>query len=529
MTDSFHKQHTEPHLTEAHEPLPDFIGPYKVESLLSKGGMSWLYLGIDPDTKKTLAIKTLPAAYIKDQLATERFQKEAKIIAITDHPNIVKLYGEGSWKKGLYMAMEWIQGISLRQFLTQHSFSLKRSLEIILQVCYALEHLHSHGVIHRDLKPENILIEESGEIKVIDFGIAQVIKDPTSQLPKSVLGTPYYMSPEQKEDPTKVTYASDIYSLGVIAYELIIGKPTFGTIELSFLPKKLRVIINKALAVSPSERYQTITSFIQDLSAYLASDDFDKEKPHQDYAKELLEIFQKTSLILSPCAPPNWEFTEIGIATDPSEIHFGLYYDLFKVSPDHFFFLIANPIKQGLDPLFTAATLRGMIRSFMTYFIKLNGKDFKPLSLINFLNDQIKDPFIKDFTLSYLYLDATLDKMTFFGAGLSSIIHIPSGASARTLHNHHPLLSHDAISDFSETIDNWNSGDLLIYHSLIPDTGLLEGRKGQMEKELTLIAQESEFLSPQAQSESILKSCKHHSLFSSSKDSHVVMSIQRIS
>ncbi len=119
--------------------------------------------------------------------------------------------------------------------------------------------------------------------------------------------------------------------------------------------------------------------------------------------------------------------------------------------------------------------------------------------------------------------------MTFFGAGLSSIIHIPSGAAARTLHNDHPLLSQNAISNFSETIDNWNPGDALIYHSLIPDTNLLAKRKTQMELELTQIAQESTLLSPQPQAESILKNCKHHSLLNASKDSQVVISIQRIS
>ncbi len=529
MTDSFYKQHTEPHLTKTEESLPDFIGPYKVETLLNKGGMSWLYLGIDPETKKTLAIKTLPVSHIKDSEVTERFLKESKVIALTNHPNIVKLYGEGSWEKGFYIAMEWIHGISLRQFLTQHSFSLKRSLEIILQVSFALEHLHSHGVIHRDLKPENILIEESGEIKVIDFGIAQLVEDYPSKKSEAVLGTPYYMSPEQKETPSNVTYASDIYSLGVIAYELITGKPSFGMIHISFLPKELRKIINKALAISVSERYHSILDFIYDLSNYLDSEDFDKEKPGQDYVKELLEVFQKTSLILSPSPPPIWDFADIGIAKTQPDSQFGLYYDLFKVSPDHYFFLITTPLKQGLDPLFSAATLRGMIRSFLNYFLKQNKIDFKPISLIEFLNQQIADPLIKEFALSYLYLDSSLDQLTFFGAGLSSIIHIPSGGSARILHNTHPLLSRDSLSDFSETLDNWNIGDTLIYHSLIPDFELLSERKTQMELALTQIAQESALLSAQPQAEHILSSCQNHSLLNTSKETQVIMSIQRIS
>ncbi len=528
MADSFHKQKTEPHLTKEKQSIPDRIGPYKVESLLNKGGMSWLYLGIDPKTKKLLAIKTLPTSHLKDPEITERFRKEAKVIALTNHPNIVKLYGEGPWDKGFYIAMEWIHGISLRQFLVERSFSLKRSLEILLQVCFALEHLHAHGVIHRDLKPENILIDESGAIKVIDFGIAQLTKeDAPFKKSDSPLGTPSYMSPEQREDPASVTFASDIYSLGVIAYELITGKPSFGAIQLTSLPKELGKIIGKALAISVSERYKSILDFIHDLSAYLSSENFDKEKPEHDQVKELLEVFQKTSHALSPFPAPIWAPADIGIARTGSSSQFGLYYDLFKISPDHCFVFLATPARQGLDPLFAAASLRGMVRAFMA---GQNADAFKPLSLIEFLNQQTElDPMIRDFALSYLYLDANLNQMTFFGAGLSSLIHIPTGGISRTLYNRHPLLSDETISEFSETLDNWNLGDTLVYHTLIPDAFLLEERRAQMEFELSQIALDSVLLSAQPQAEQILKATRSQSLFASSKETQVVLSVQRIS
>src|SRR5690349_1252107 len=221
MTDnSFYKQNTMPDLipTDEEFPLPTMIGPYKIESLFSKGGMSLLYLGLDPEIKKALIIKVLSPSYVTHPEAVERFLKEAKVIALTNHPNIVKLHGQGEWEKGLYIAMELIHGISLKQFIMQHSLSMRRALEIVLQVSFALLHLHSHGVIHRDLKPENILITEDGEIKVIDFGIAQLHEEKEKKIEISgrFLGTPNYMSPEQKEDPFSVTFATDIYSLGVI-------------------------------------------------------------------------------------------------------------------------------------------------------------------------------------------------------------------------------------------------------------------------------------------------------------------------
>lgn len=528
MTD-FHKQRTEPHLTGPIEPLPEAIGPYKIEALLNKGGMSWLYLGVDPATKKALAIKTLPMRYADNEEITEQFRKESRIVALTNHPNIVKLYGEGTWEGRLYIAMEWIHGISLRQFLSQHSFSLKRSLEIILQVCYALEHLHSHGVIHRDLKPENILIEESGGIKVIDFGIAQLAKDRHSKPSEKILGTPYYMSPEQKEDPSQVSYASDIYSLGVIAYELITGKSSIGLIQPSFLPKELRKIILKTLAVSVTERYQTVSDLIHDLSHYMSSESFDREKPEHDEVKEVLETFQKTSHMLSPFPSPPCSFADIGIAKTQTASHFGLYYDVFKVSPDHYFFLIATPLKQGLSPLFAAANLRGKIQAFMTYFSQTAPENFSPFSLLDFLALQAKtDPFSKEFAISYLYLDAFKDQLTFFSAGLSSLLHIPSGGSPRMLHSHHPLLSEASLEEFSETTDNWKVGDTLIYHSLFLEPSTLTQRQVEWEREFSYLVQESALLSAQPQAEYLLKHNKTHLSTSLFKDTQVVFSIQRI-
>lgn len=527
MTDPFYKQQTKPHLTSKDEPIPEFIGPYKVETLLSKGGMSWLYLGIDPETKKPLALKTLPTSHIKNTEITERFQKESQVIALTNHPNIVKLYGEGTWENGLYIAMEWVHGISLRQFLTQQSFSLKRSLDILLQVSYALEHLHSHGVIHRDLKPENILISETGEVKVIDFGIAELLKEKPKKKTQAFLGTPSYMSPEQKEDPSHVTPASDIYSLGIIAYELITGRSSLGMIQLSFLPKDLGKIIEKALAVSLSDRYQNIKEFIHDLSSYLTSESFDKEKPEQDKVREILEVFKKTSQQISPFPAPVWAFADIGIAKVSSSSQFGLYYDVFKTSPDHMFFFLAAPVKQDFSSLFLAASLRGMIRSFMQPFLDAK-KPFSPLSFLEFLNIQMKDdPLMKDFALSYLYLDASLDQLTFFNAGLSSLIHIPQNKKPRSLKNTHHLLSENALSEFSETIDNWNVGDTLIYHSLIPESQIPPEKVSQMELELSEILESEALLSAQSQAESAVKNIKTHSLFSS-KETQALFSIQRI-
>jgi serine/threonine protein kinase len=280
-------QPTIPTLTKDVTPLlPKKIGPYKIESLLKKGGMSFLYLGVHPESARPIVIKVLSPKFIKNEIVMQRFLKEADIIRLSNHPNIIKLYGEGKWDQGLYIAMEFIQGISLKQFLLEKSLSLKKALEIVLQVAYALCHLHSHGVIHRDLKPENILITENGEIKVIDFGIAQLIDEEISET-KHFIGTPVYMSPEQKEDPTKVSFASDIFSLGVLTYELILGKLSHGIINLSLIPKKLRGILEKALAPDPKKRYSDIVDFITDLSEYIRSYAEMEEKKNEEKYDEI--------------------------------------------------------------------------------------------------------------------------------------------------------------------------------------------------------------------------------------------------
>lgn len=290
-------------------PTPNFIGPYKIESMLEKGGMSILYLGTHPETKAPTAIKVLSPKFLKREDVIKRFLHEAEIIALADHPNIVKLYGYGEWEKGLYIAMEFIEGYSLRQYLLRHPISLKQAIEIIIDIAYALCHLHTHGVIHRDLKPENILLNENGSIKVIDFGIAQLIerpKDESGQKSPRIIGTPIYMSPEQKENPEEVTYSSDIYSLGIIAYELILGKLSHGRIHLSLMPKGIQKILSKTLQPEALNRYQDVVDLISDLSSYAQSSMIQTDSLPSDRLKEMADGINSAFQNLCPVASPLW-------------------------------------------------------------------------------------------------------------------------------------------------------------------------------------------------------------------------------
>ena len=509
---------------ENEPPLPSSIGPYKVESLLNKGGMSLLYLGLDPDTRKPLAIKVLSPSYVNHPEAIQRFLREAKVIALTNHPNIVKLYGQGEWEKGLYIAMELIHGISLKQFIMQHSLSMRRALEVTLQVAYALLHLHSHGVIHRDIKPENILINEQGEVKVIDFGIAQLHEETSSDTSR-YLGTPNYMSPEQKENPSNVTFATDIYSLGVILYELISGKLSYGVIHLSALPKGLQKIAVKTLAVSPAERYRNISEFIQDISQYLKSGELEKERPGSDQAKELNEKIQKANLSLSPLNLPAWPQMELGIAKGRGRGQLGLYYDFFRFPNNTFLILIAATTSRTIGSAVSIGVLRGMIRMQIDEFLAPKSL-FKLIPFLEKLNSTLfLDTIGEKFALACVHLDPLRDLAAYASCGFGDLLHIPQGqTSPRRLSSRNEPIGASQTTVFSETADNWNAGDTLILHSLyIP-----EGSNPNFDEVLNEAVIKNLLLSSQRQAEAILKKASSVPIANAIPYPKALIAIQRI-
>ncbi len=511
---AFYKQPTLTDIHPADEPpsaMPAHIGPYKIESLLGKGGTSLLYLGIHPQTRELIAIKVLSPAFVTHPEMMSRFLQEAKIIGMTNHPNIVKLYGEGQWEGGLYIAMEFIRGVSLRQFIEQQSLSMKRSIDVILQVAYALAHLHSHGVIHGDLKPENILITEDGRVKVIDFGIAKLHEEVKKERGKTqrIVGTPTYMSPELKEDPSKMSFASDIYALGIIAYELFSGKLSFGVIHLSQVPRGLRAILEKMLAVSVKERYTDIIKLISDLSEYLKQGGLEKDRPGSDQLKEFLETFQRASLTLSPSALPTWPALDMGLSKYQSPDYRGVYFDLFKFT-DFYFFVIAQPLQDGIEAPIKIGNFRGMIRALTAK------ENFSFPTLIAELNRLIEnDSLVQKFATNFLVLSLPNDELTYLSCGLGSLLHVTAGShTPRQLASANPPLGTTRRGDFAMTVDNWTIGDILIFHSFS------SGENELLQEAL----QENLFLSPQSQADALMK----RMISSQEKKSHVIFSLHRI-
>jgi predicted Ser/Thr protein kinase len=264
-------------------------GRYQIVSELGRGSMGVVYQGFDPVIGRTVAIKTMLTEGLAPQEFQEykaRFQREAQAAGVLTHPSIVTVYDFGEDNGILYLAMEFLEGKSLEKIVEeQNVLPIETIIPIYDQVCGALDNAHLHKIVHRDIKPANIMILESGLVKVTDFGIAKMMSMGMTQAGQ-ILGTPNYMSPEQVKG-RPVDGRSDIFSLGVILYELVTGEKPFGGQNITTVIYKiinenpippreldatihpgLSYVISKALAKSPDERYQTCRELADDLRNY---------------------------------------------------------------------------------------------------------------------------------------------------------------------------------------------------------------------------------------------------------------------
>ncbi|NGX30810.1 MAG: Serine/threonine-protein kinase StkP [Chlamydiae bacterium] len=388
--------------------IPDLIGPYKIDSFLKKGGMSELFLASDPESKLPLCIKVLPKHFTSNASLIKRFLKEAKIIQMTDHPNIIKLFGQGEDPLGLYIAMEFIQGLNLKQLLFQNSLSQQKSLSLVLNISYALMHLHGHGVVHRDLKPENILIDHKGIPKIIDFGIAQVNPNAFTQENLKIAGTPAYMSPEQKEDPSKASFQSDIYSLGVILYELILQKQCYGMIQLELIPERLRKILQKALQPDLKKRYLDIVDFVQDLSTYIHSGNIETLSS-SDFEKHVKEELVSTKTQL--CHLPPLDINLFEFAKTHLE---GPYVYDFQILENGDLLLVQFGLKESISSYLHLSNILGAFKS----------KKYKTLQeSVEHLDQFIKEQNIPSPIALFLQIHPQTDQLHFLSFGHVYLFH----------------------------------------------------------------------------------------------------------
>jgi serine/threonine-protein kinase len=258
------------------------LGKYKIVEVIGKGAMGVVYKGYDPVLERHVALKTVRKELVDQDTAgaiIARFKNEALAAGRLTHPGIVGIYDYGETKQLAYIAMEFVQGRGLRDFLArQERFGLQDVVSIMAQLLDALDYAHDHGVVHRDVKPANIIMTPSGRLKVADFGIARIDHSSLTQT-GSIMGTPAYMSPEQYSGQ-QVDRRSDIFSCGVVLYELLTGvKPFEGpTQSIGYkichephrnpsevnpqgVPQVFDAILAKALAKTPEERYASAREF----------------------------------------------------------------------------------------------------------------------------------------------------------------------------------------------------------------------------------------------------------------------------
>src|SRR6266487_3652806 len=203
----------------------------EILAFIGKGGMGAVYKARQPALDRFVALKILPPQVASGTGFAERFNREARALARLSHPNIVAVHEFGQVNGLPYFIMEFVDGLNLRQLERAGKLSPQEALKIVPQICEALQFAHDEGIVHRDIKPENILLDKKGRVKIADFGIAKILgREPDVALTQTqgVLGTPQYMAPEQVEKPQSVDHRADIFSLGVVFYEMLTGELPLG-------------------------------------------------------------------------------------------------------------------------------------------------------------------------------------------------------------------------------------------------------------------------------------------------------------
>lgn len=292
------------------------LGRYQITGKLGEGAMGIVYRAFDPLLDRAVAIKTikLDLADAEQEEFERRFFKEAKSAGRLSHPSIVTVFDAGKAGNVAYIAMELLEGKDLRSLIVKDQLMpVERVVEIVAQVADGLDYAHSNGVVHRDVKPANIMVLDNGTVKIADFGIAQ-LQSGAKTMTGQVLGTPKYMSPEQIMGKP-VDGRSDVFSLGVVLYQMLTGVSPFDAGSVSTimyrvinepalmpslivgnLPRAFEVILAKALAKQPEKRYQTAAEMAADL------------RRHQE---------------LADAPPPDWEGSGLSVASEVADIGLG--------------------------------------------------------------------------------------------------------------------------------------------------------------------------------------------------------------
>ncbi len=274
-------------------------GRYKLGDLVASGGMGTVYRATDERLGRSVAVKILKENLVGDPQFVERFRREARAVASLSHPNIANIYDYGQDDERHYIVMEFVEGRDLSDVLTQEGrLPAERAAAIASQICAAVDHAHAAGIIHRDIKPANVILDSHDRVKVTDFGIARTVGDSTMTGTGLVMGTAKYLSPEQAMG-TKVVPTSDIYSIGIVLYEMLTGEVPFvgdsavsvalqhakddTPVPSSVAPEvsdELDAVVARATAKEPGERWPTGAAMAGALAGALGGAAVDATEPH---------------------------------------------------------------------------------------------------------------------------------------------------------------------------------------------------------------------------------------------------------
>jgi len=261
--------------------LAELFPSLQIMELIGAGGMGAVYKARQEGLDRVVAIKVLPEEFGHDVKFALRFTREARTLAKLNHPNIVALYEFGNVADTYYFLMEYVEGSTLRDVVKSRELAPQHALAIVPHLCDALQYAHDKGVVHRDIKPENILMSVDGSVKIADFGLSRILGDESQQQSLTgthqVMGTPRYMAPEQLENTHSVDHRADIYSLGVVIYEMLTGELPIGRFAAPSTKVEIDVrlddVVLRTLEKEPKHRYQRASQIKSDVQSITSSED----------------------------------------------------------------------------------------------------------------------------------------------------------------------------------------------------------------------------------------------------------------
>ena len=259
-----------PQPSELAEDFPEL----DILELAGRGGMGAVYKVRQKELNRTAALKILPPEFADNPTFAVRFERESQALAKLNHSNVVQVYRSGKTGRYFYFLMEFVDGVNLREAIRAGSLQPHEALVIVPQICDALQYAHDKGVVHRDIKPENILLDKEGRVKVTDFGLAKIVDwvhDASLTGTQQVMGTAHYMAPEQVQETRNVDHRADIYSLGVVFYEMLTGQLPLGRFaqpsESGSIDQRLDHVVMRTLENEPDRRYQAASDVKLDIDA----------------------------------------------------------------------------------------------------------------------------------------------------------------------------------------------------------------------------------------------------------------------